>query len=88
MLQVSLDILSSAAIPPHQAVFLNDPKLSDLKQLLQSQGFKAEFSLGVLYVNSVVAIKKTSSGQFTLEGALCDDFYRIRHILYGQFAIV
>jgi cleavage and polyadenylation specificity factor subunit 2 len=85
---VSLDLLASASIPPHTAVFLNDPKLSDLKQLLQTQGFKAEFSLGVLYVNSVVSIKKLATGEFKVEGTLCDDFYRIRHIVYGQFAIV
>jgi hypothetical protein len=31
--QLFLELLASSAIPPHQSVFVNDPKLTDLKQV-------------------------------------------------------
>jgi len=67
---------------------VNDPKLSDLKQLLATSGFHAEFSAGVLYVNNIACIRRNEAGRFHVEGCACDDYYRIREIVYAQFAIV
>lgn len=83
-----LDVLPATAIPTHQAVFVNDPKLSDLKQLLMLNGFQAEFNAGVLYVNNVVAIRRNEAGRLNIEGCACDDYYRIRDLIYKQYAIV
>ncbi len=83
-----LDNLPPNAIPPHVAVFVNDPKLSDLKQLLMLNGFQAEFSGGVLYVNNVISIRRNEAGRFNLEGSTSDEYYRIRDLVYKQFAIV
>lgn len=83
-----LDVLPQHAIVPHVAVFVNDPKLSDLKQLLISHGYHAEFSAGVLYINNCVSIRRNEAGRFHVEGAASPDYYRIRNIIYGQFAIV
>jgi len=83
-----LDILPATDVPPHSAVFVNDPKLSDLKAQLLLYGLQAEFSAGVLYVNNVVAIRRTEAGRFHMEGTVCDDYFKIREMLYNQFAIV
>ncbi|TKR72525.1 hypothetical protein L596_019958 [Steinernema carpocapsae] len=83
-----LEMLSISEIPPHQAVFINDPRLSDMKQFFAQEGFQAEFSCGVLYVNNVVSIRRNEAGKFHVEGCLCEDYYKIRDIVYNQFAIV
>uniref|UniRef100_A0AAF5PLK9 Cleavage and polyadenylation specificity factor subunit 2 n=1 Tax=Wuchereria bancrofti TaxID=6293 RepID=A0AAF5PLK9_WUCBA len=83
-----LEPMLSANIPPHQAVFVNDPKLSDMKQLLASNGFRAEFSSGVLYINNIASIRRNEAGRFHVEGYACEDYYKIRDIVYAQFAVV
>ena len=45
----------------HKAVFVNEPKLYDLKKTLVSKGIQAEFHDGNLVCNGVVAIRKVSS---------------------------
>ena len=47
-------------IPGHVAVFINEPKLTDFKQILIKEGILAEFSAGVLICNGMVAVKKAS----------------------------
>ncbi|ELU12868.1 hypothetical protein CAPTEDRAFT_155355 [Capitella teleta] len=81
-------VIPTSQIRPHGAVFVNEPKLSDFKQTLVNLGVQAEFSAGVLICNSVVAVRKNEAGRLQLEGTLCDDYYRIRQLLYEQFAIV
>jgi len=48
---------------------------------------QAEFSGGALVCNETVAVRKGKTG-LQLEGALSADYYRIRDLLYGQFAVV
>uniref|UniRef100_A0A915IT43 Cleavage and polyadenylation specificity factor subunit 2 n=1 Tax=Romanomermis culicivorax TaxID=13658 RepID=A0A915IT43_ROMCU len=83
-----LDVLPQSSIPTHTAVFVNDPKLSDLKQLLMLAGFQAEFSAGVLYVNNAVAIRRNEAGKLHFEGAVGEEYFRIRDMIYKQYAIV
>lgn len=46
-------------MPPHPCVFVNEPKLLDLKMILiQKHGVKAEFVNGVLNCEDTVAIKR------------------------------
>jgi hypothetical protein len=46
-------------MPPHPCVFVNEPKLLDLKMILiQKHGLKAEFVGGVLNCEDTVAIKR------------------------------
>jgi hypothetical protein len=48
-------------IPGHDQVFINDPRLSDFKQILQKNGVQAEFAGGVLVCcNGVLAITRVS----------------------------
>ena len=57
----SLNRLPFSRVPPHKAIFFNEPKLADLKQALVKAGFQAEFNKGALIVNDLVAIKKVGS---------------------------
>ncbi|CAH8451771.1 unnamed protein product [Schistosoma mattheei] len=80
--------LPTGPIGQHKTVFVNEPKLSDLKQLLLSQGLMAEFVSGILVVDNCVAIKRSEAGKLLLEGLLCGTYFEVRRILYQQFAIL
>ncbi|XP_030069856.1 cleavage and polyadenylation specificity factor subunit 2 [Microcaecilia unicolor] len=84
----TLEPLPQLEVPGHQSVFMNEPRLSDFKQVLLREGIQAEFVGGVLVCNNVVAVRRTETGRIGLEGCLSDEFYRIRDLLYQQYAIV
>ena len=69
-------------------MFINEPRLPDIKQVLTRNNIKAEFSGGVLICNSLVAVRRSEAGKISLEGALCEDFFTVRKLLYEQYAIV
>ncbi|VDK20575.1 unnamed protein product [Taenia asiatica] len=78
----------SGPVVDHPTVFVNEPKLSDMKQLLLNQGLQAEFVSGVLVVDNCVSIKRTETGRMTLEGVISPTYFIVRDILYRQFAIL
>jgi cleavage and polyadenylation specificity factor subunit 2 len=80
--------IPTTEVKGHSAVFVNEPRLSDFKQVLSKAGILAEFSGGVLICNSIVAIRRSNGGHLELEGPVCDEFYQIRELLYKQYAIV
>jgi len=95
LLTSSLEELSLYPLPKEQqallkrkVVFVNEPKLSDLKLLLVKKGFQAEFHGGVLVCNGLIALRKEETGRITLEGVVSDDYYRVRQILYDEYAII
>lgn len=47
-------------VPGHQSVFINEPRLSDFKQVLLKEGIQAEFVGGVLVCNNMVAVRRVS----------------------------
>jgi cleavage and polyadenylation specificity factor subunit 2 len=50
---------------------------------------QAEFSGGVLLCGGNVTVRKDAvTQQLVLEGALSEDYYKIRGILYSQFHIL
>eukprot|EP00850_Spirogloea_muscicola_P007711 SM000039S14541 [mRNA] locus=s39:747754:753165:+ [translate_table: standard] len=75
-------------MPLHKPVLVGDLRLSEFKSLLQAQGFKPEFVDGVLQCTEDVVVRKFGEQQFALEGALSEDFYRVRELLYSQFYIL
>lgn len=86
-----LDLLPPEQIREHPAIFLGDVKLNDFKTLLQQQGFRTEFRRGVLVVNGTVALRKEEKegrSDIKIDGMLCEDYYKIRELLYNQFKIV
>uniref|UniRef100_A0A9J7XCP3 Cleavage and polyadenylation specificity factor subunit 2 n=1 Tax=Cyprinus carpio carpio TaxID=630221 RepID=A0A9J7XCP3_CYPCA len=84
----TLEPLPAQEVPGHQSVFINEPRLSDFKQVLLREGIQAEFVGGVLVCNNLVAVRRTEAGRICLEGCHCDDYYRIRELLYQQYAVV
>lgn len=48
------------ALVPHKTVFVNEPKLSDLKKILAQSDIQAEFHGGVLVCNGIIALKKVN----------------------------
>lgn len=83
-----LEQLPPELIPSHTTVFIDEPRLSDFKQVLTKSGIQAEFAGGVLVCNNIVAVKRNEQGKITVEGGLCEEYYQVRDLLYEQYAIV
>lgn len=58
--EVILSPLTFSKVPGHQSVFMNEPRLSDFKQVLLREGIQAEFVGGVLVCNNQVAVRRVS----------------------------
>ena len=56
----------SRQITGHTSVYINEPRLSDFKQVLNKAGIQAEFAGGVLICNNVVAVRRVSIKKKTL----------------------
>lgn len=56
----SLHQLPKENLKTHKTVFVNDPKLRDLKQIFLQNQIQAEFHDGVLVCNGIVALKKVN----------------------------
>uniref|UniRef100_A0A1B6EDG6 Cleavage and polyadenylation specificity factor subunit 2 n=1 Tax=Clastoptera arizonana TaxID=38151 RepID=A0A1B6EDG6_9HEMI len=85
----TLDPLPPNQISGHDPVFINELKLSDFKQVLTKNNIPSEFSGGVLWCcNGTVAVRRHEAGKVTLEGCLSEEYYRVRELLYEQYAIV
>lgn len=80
--------LPANQIPSHPTIFVNELKLSDFKQVLMKNGIQAEFSGGVLYCNNQVEVRRSEAGRIHLEGTLSEDYYKVRRLLYDQYAII
>ncbi|KAF5272426.1 hypothetical protein FQA39_LY07894 [Lamprigera yunnana] len=75
--------------PSHDTVFINELKLSEFKQVLLRCNITSEFSGGVLWCsNGTIAIRRIENGKIILEGCISDDYYRVRDLLYQQYAIL
>lgn len=86
---IALDPLPADDIPPHDFIFMNEIKLTDLKQILNKNNIQSEISGGMLLCcNGTIAIKKIDTGKVTIEGCLSEDYYTVRELLYEQYAIV
>ncbi len=89
-LEYNLESLNKGCLvnTKRKCIFVNEPKLSDLKQTFVKNGFSAEFHGGVLVCNNLVALRKNETGRIILEGVVCDDYYKIRSILYNEYAVI
>ncbi|KAG5882199.1 hypothetical protein JTB14_021850 [Gonioctena quinquepunctata] len=73
----------------HEPVFINELKLSEFKQILARSNISSEFSGGVLWCsNGTIAIRRVESGKIMLEGCISEDYYRVKELLYEQYAIL
>ncbi|KAG1678052.1 hypothetical protein FOA52_000848 [Chlamydomonas sp. UWO 241] len=85
-------LLPSTSERSAEDVFIADSafgiQLSHIKQALFEAGLESVFQGGSLVCGSV-AISKGSNDKahLVLEGALCDDFYRVREVIYSQYSV-
>uniref|UniRef100_A0A0E0C6S1 Cleavage and polyadenylation specificity factor subunit 2 n=1 Tax=Oryza meridionalis TaxID=40149 RepID=A0A0E0C6S1_9ORYZ len=68
-----LTLLPPSSTPAaHKSVLVGDLKLADFKQFLANKGLQGS----------------TGSQQIVIEGPLCEDYYKIRELLYSQFYLL
>jgi len=88
-LMPTLDALREIEVDGHEPVFINSLRLTNFKQVLIKAGFTAEFVAGRLIVNQEVALKNNQGeDNIELEGTITDTYYRVRDLLYSQYALV
>lgn len=86
---LTLEPLPLNEVPGHQTTFINELKLSDFKQILNKSNIPSEFSGGVLWCcNNTIAVRRHEAGKVILEGCISEDYYKVRELLYEQYAIV
>ncbi|XP_062199096.1 cleavage and polyadenylation specificity factor subunit 2 [Phragmites australis] len=87
----------SSIQPPHKSVLVGDLKLADFKQFLADKGLQVEFAGGALRCGENITVRKigdssqkggTGCQQIVIEGPLCEDYYKIRELLYSQFYLL
>ncbi|KAL6633945.1 hypothetical protein ACP70R_026616 [Stipagrostis hirtigluma subsp. patula] len=87
----------SSTPPPHKSVLVGDLKLADFKQFLANKGWQVEFAGGALRCGEYITVRKigdssqkggAGSQQIVIEGPLCEDYYKIRELLYSQFYLL
>ena len=70
-------------------LFLGDVKLADIKRALNQEAIHAEFVGGVLVCcEGYVNIRKVTATLISISGSLCEDYFRIRDILYNQYEVL
>ncbi|CAH0689974.1 unnamed protein product [Spodoptera exigua] len=81
--------LEAAPGGAHSASFINSVRLSELRAALSKLGLSTEFTAGALECcNGTLAIRRLENGRVALEGVLSEEYYKVRELLYEQFAIV
>jgi cleavage and polyadenylation specificity factor subunit 2 len=78
---------------PHAAAFVGDARFSDLLQACAAAGIPAEFSAGgVLLCGRGVSVRRPEGApddaDLLLEGALGEDYFRVRDVLYAQYRVI
>lgn len=101
--QPLLDLVPSASADIRsgtQPLYVGDMRLADLRRLLGSLGYSAEFrGEGTLLINGIVAVKKLSSGRIVVEGSpvvapsviaprSAGTFYDVRRTIYERLAVI
>ncbi len=84
---VELAAVEDVMAGEHDTVFVGDVRLPEFKKLLNEAGMDADFSRGQLICNDRICVKKDKDG-WIIDGPLCPDYYKVRDLLYKQFATV
>jgi len=73
----------------HQAVFLGEVKLPDVRKTLALEGIDSEFVGGILVCDDgSVNIRKVSDNVLAVRGTLSQNYFYIRNVLYSHYQIV
>lgn len=72
----------------HNAAFVGDFSLGDLRQDLLRKGIKTELVQGVLVCDNLISIQRVGAhNEIVIQGPLSPKYYRIREIVYSQFSV-
>eukprot|EP01134_Creolimax_fragrantissima_P001120 CFRG1120T1 len=83
-----LEAVAKSENQGHRPVFVGELIMPRIRKALNAAGIKTEFIGGVLVCDDNIAVRKGADGVVALEGPLCDTYYKVRSIVYGQYAIV
>ncbi|WIA39617.1 hypothetical protein OEZ86_005699 [Tetradesmus obliquus] len=80
---------AAAAVGDHGGIFIGDVKLSEVKQALAAVGVPSEFRPGGRLVvgGSLVVRRDGPKGQLLMEGPLCEDYFKVRDVVYSQYNV-
>lgn len=80
---------SLVACGDHGGIFIGDVKLSEVKQALAAAGVPSEFrGGGRLVVGGSLTVRRDGpEGQLVMEGPLCDDYFKVRDVVYSQYNV-
>jgi len=69
-------------------VVAGDVRLSEVRKALAEANITAEWYGGMLVCSGLVTIKVgAQDGQVQLEGTFCEDYFKIRDVVYGQYHV-
>ena len=72
----------------HNAAFVGDFSLGDLRQDLLRKGIKTELVQGVLVCDNLISIQRVGThNEIVIQGPLSPKYYRVREIVYSQFSV-
>ncbi|EDQ85662.1 uncharacterized protein MONBRDRAFT_34190 [Monosiga brevicollis MX1] len=72
----------------HNAVFVGDIRLSQLKTVLENHQVEVSWWVEKLVCNNQVVVGKDPlGGSFSIDGPLCETYYKVRELLYQQFVV-
>eukprot|EP00878_Enallax_costatus_P028137 GHUV01030353.1.p1 GENE.GHUV01030353.1~~GHUV01030353.1.p1 ORF type:complete len:224 (-),score=80.42 GHUV01030353.1:252-923(-) len=79
----------AAVTGDHGGIFIGSVQLSEVKTALAKAGFVSEFSAArrLVVAGSLVVSSDGPKGQLVMEGPLCDDYFRVRDVVYGQYNV-
>lgn len=73
----------------HDAVFLGSYDINAIMKILAENGIQAEvYNRLIVCSDGAVQIQKQSGTKIAITGALCEDYFKIRELLYQQYQIV
>lgn len=81
------DKTNDALIETLGGIFIGDVRLSGIKTALENAGIVANFHGKSLVCSGDIQIRLLSSGHILMEGALSEEQYKIRSVLYDQYHI-
>eukprot|EP00775_Hariotina_reticulata_P011969 gene11969-12112_t len=78
-----------AACGDHGGIFIGNVKLSEVKQALANVGTPSEFRGGGRLVvgGSLVVRRDGPEGQLLMEGPLCEDYFKVRDVVYKLYNV-
>ncbi|KAF7990811.1 hypothetical protein HCN44_000616 [Aphidius gifuensis] len=76
-------------IPGHPTILINELKIGDFKQILTKNNIQCEVKDGIIWCcNNTIVIRRLEAGKYVVDGCLSEEYYKVRELLYEQYAII